>query len=1028
MDKPQLPAQADPSFLQDPSIFKIGQEKPHAHLIPFPNRDACLAAKDKKESPFYLDLNGQWDFQWSPCPAQRPKDFFQEDFDTSHWPKIAVPSNWQLQGHGHPIYVNDRYPFPKNPPFVPEDDNPVGSYKRVFELPEQWAEKEIFLTFGAVKTAAYFWINGQWLGYNQDSKTEVTFRLTPYLRKGQNQLSVEVYRYCDGSYLECQDFWRLSGIERDVYLWARPQAYIRDFFARPTLDDAYRDGRLELEVDLQHHQSPSSLGRHQLFWEIVDQKGEAVWQGSSQVDWAGKQNVQLSICKNLTAPLPWTAETPNVYQLALELQDEMGQSLEAVGCCIGFRRVEIKDAQLHINGHPILIKGVNRHEHDEYTGHVVSRQSMEEDIRLMKTYNINAVRSSHYPNDDYWYELCDRYGLYVVDEANIESHGMGFEEESLAKDPLWAGAHMDRTQRMLERSKNHPSIIIWSLGNEAGDGLNFHATADWVRQRDPARPLQYEQAFEEPYTDVVCPMYPSIEHLQQYALKAPSRPLIMCEYAHAMGNSLGNFAEYWEVIRQHAVLQGGFIWDWHDQGLAAQGESGEKYWKFGGDFGPAEVPSDNNFCINGLLFPDRQPHPAIWEVKMFYQPILFEQFDWQSGVLQIRNDYSFRHLDNIRIDWKVWSLDGTLAQGSSCPPALAPQQMGELTLEWNQLTFSPQREYFLDLYAHLLDKEPLLEAGHEMAHGQFHLSQNISPAPPISGLGKHHHLVKTKQHCSFQHDEYSLVFNKESGLLHSLTQAGEEYLASPIRPNFWRAPVDNDFGNGMPERTAVWRRASQSHQLLHWSVAEQEDGWLVHTKLGFEGISATVDLSYRIHQQWFEIKGHFVPGDDELPELPRIGLQLLLHPRLKNMEWYGRGPFENYPDRKAAASVGLYRGTVADQYHPYIAPQENGNKEEVRFARFLDDQGKGLQIKGQPHFGMTALPFCPEDLSRQSRGSLHSIDCVIGEQISLCIDHRQMGVGGIDSWMSHPLDKYRIEPEEMTFGFAWSPCEGMHSV
>ncbi|MFK7946655.1 MAG: glycoside hydrolase family 2 TIM barrel-domain containing protein, partial [Saprospiraceae bacterium] len=602
------------NYYQNPEVFNIGQEKPRSNFIIFDNKSEV--GKPWKESPFYQSLNGKWRFNWVRKPADRPIDFYKNDFDTSNWKEITVPSNWEIEGFGVPIYVNDRYPFERNPPFIPHEYNPVGSYKRTFTIPKNWKNRQVFLRFEAVKSAAYFWLNGEFLGYNQDSKTPIEFDITKHLIEGENQISVEVYRWSDASYLECQDMWRLSGMEREVYLWSAPKVHIRDFWAKADLLDNVgqtasplpTDGLLSVEVEIVNFGSVLA-GDKLLRLELFDQQ-KLVCNTDVEV-MAKAMPFALRHHFNIKNIKKWTAETPNLYDFRLTILDKSnGKIIETTGCKVGFRKVEIRNAQLCINGVPITIKGVNRHEHDEKTAHVIDEKLMLLDIEMMKKANINAVRCSHYPNAARWYELCDEHGFYVVDEANIESHGMYTSEQCLADDERWQAAHLDRIERMFERTKNHACIIVWSMGNEAENGQNFRVAYDWLKARDSSRPVQYEQAFEEANTDIVCPMYPTLKHLEAYAKSSPKRPLIMCEYAHAMGNSLGNFADYWEVINGYDCLQGGFIWDLVDQGLAAE-KDGQKYWKFGGDFTDKimgeNVPSDDNFCINGLLFPDRTP-------------------------------------------------------------------------------------------------------------------------------------------------------------------------------------------------------------------------------------------------------------------------------------------------------------------------------------------------------------------------------------------------------------------------------------
>jgi len=708
------------TWWEDPTVFNVGQLEPHAHFIPFQDVDSLIANKWANSS-YYQSLNGLWKFHCSANPAKRPNNFFQHDFDTNGWDEIPVPSNWELQGYGIPIYVNDRYPFPKNLPKVPHDDNPVGSYKKYFTVPKSWDGRDIFIQFGAVKSAAYFWLNGEFLGYNQGSKTPVEFNITPFLKAGENSISVEVYRYSDGSYLECQDFWRLSGIERDVFLWSAPKVGIRDFFVITNLINEYKDGIFSVEVEM----NQSFEGTYFMDCLLLNDEREEVFKSSKRMDDAQYKLGSISFFKKIKNPKKWTAETPNLYQLVLILKDEKGAIVETVGCKVGFRKVEIQNGLLLVNGKAITLKGVNRHEHDEVNGHVITEKSMLLDIQLMKQYNINAVRSSHYPNDRRWYELCDEYGLYVIDEANIEAHGMGaifqkpFDEAAHTSAlPSFKSAHLNRVKRMLERAKNHPSIITWSIGNEAGNGHNMKAAYAWAKERDNTRPVQYEQAGDNGNTDIICPMYPKIETIEAYAKRKTNRPLVMCEYAHAMGNSVGNLQEYWDVIERYSNLQGGFIWDWVDQGILAQTEKGVSYWKYGGDFGGDDIPSDGNFCINGLLFPDRTPHPAIVEVKKVYQNVEVKAIDVARGIFQIKNKFDFISLENVRLEWAILENGAGIGKGTIENLNIEAQQT-----ELIQIPFSFERKigvaYFINFNFYTKKEKTLVPKGHEIAKAQI---------------------------------------------------------------------------------------------------------------------------------------------------------------------------------------------------------------------------------------------------------------------------------------------------------------------
>jgi len=1026
-------SQESSAFWEDPQIFNINQENPHVPVVPFPDIETFVG-QDKKKSPFYFCLNGKWKFSWVEKPSDRPIDFFKPDFDFHKWDEIVVPGHWELNGFGYPIYVNDRYPFPKNPPYIPHDYNPVGSYIKTFTLPDDWENRIIFLQFGAVKSAGFFWINGKWLGYNQDSKTPVEFNITPYLKKGENTIAVEIYRWSDGSYLECQDFWRMSGITRDVFLWSASPTYIRDYFVQSDLTNDYKDGLFSVMVDLAKHELPDykiqplNTANRQLRLECQlrepNENNTILFQKEIALD-SRRSKHQIKFQKKITTPRKWSAEFPNLYQLLLILKDEQGKVIAVNGTKIGFRKVEIKNAQLYFNNVPLTLKGVNRHEHDQYTGQVISEASMIVDIFLMKQYNINAVRNSHYPNADKWYELCDQYGLYVIDEANIESHGMGYEKESLAKDPTWGPAHLDRTKRMLERSKNHPSVIIWSLGNEAGNGVNFYQTYEWIKQRDPSRPVQYEQAHEDWNTDIVCPMYPSIDKLISFAEKQDGRPLIMCEYAHAMGNSLGNFADYWEVIHQHRVLQGGFIWDWVDQGLAKKTSDKKNYWAFGGDFGPDDVPSDTNFCINGLLFPDRAPHPHIREVEKLYQNINFKAIDLPAGQIKVINCFNFRSLKNLLLKWEIISVEGIISSGTLRELNIPAQKEKKINLNLADIKWGSGKQYYLNLFIFSMENSPGIPTREIIASEQFTFTsipdstkrkRKISIKKPVD-------FKETDNEIQLSQAGLRLVIDKKTGLCRDLSSKGINFFEAAPVPNFWRAPVDNDFGYGMPNHCAIWRYAGKNRLLKSINHKTEPSGSVViESHFWLSDVQADFFMQYQLKENGIlQIECDFHPArPEELPEIPRIGLHLLLNRTLKHVSWFGRGPFENYPDRKSAAHFGKYTSTVKAMYEPYITPQENGNRQDTHWVCFTNKKGVGLRVESKDLFAFTSTPFSPETLSRNERGEMHTIDLKDAHKISLCLDHKQMGIGGIDSWLSSPLEKYRIHPKNYSFSFKLS--------
>ncbi|MCJ7681465.1 MAG: DUF4981 domain-containing protein, partial [Candidatus Aminicenantes bacterium] len=706
---------------ENPEVFQRNREAPHSTLISFSDIESARKG-DPKASVHRTLLNGGWKFHWVDKPADKPLDFFKPKYDDSAWKLFPVPANWEINGFGVPIYTDEAYPFPADPPRVPHENNPVGSYRHTFDIPAHWAGRRIYIEFGGAKSAMTLWINGKEVGYSQGSKTPAEFDITKYVKSGKNLLAVQIIRWSDGAYLEGQDYWKISGIERDVVLSARPPIRIEDFFVRGDLDESLRNGILRIEVKANNIDAKKD-GPYTLQVDLFDRKGKPVLDAPLKKAFSlARRNSHLFHFDLMVRnPLKWTAETPALYTTVLSLCDDSGRVLEAVSCRTGFRKVEIKDGRLCVNGIPITIKGVNRHEHDPISARVVTEDLMRRDIELMKRFNINAVRTSHYPNNPLWYDLCDEYGLYVVDEANIESHGMGYEpDKTLAAKPEWKAAHLDRIERMVERDKNHPSVIIWSMGNEAGDGPNFEACYAWIKQRDSSRPVQYEQAATRAHTDIVCPMYKTIDGLKKMLEEGiGERPLILCEYAHAMGNSLGNLQDYWDYFDSRPEIQGGFIWDWVDQGLLRTTDEGEEYWAYGGDFGPQGVPSDGNFLINGLVSPDREPHPHAFEVKKVYQSIHTECADPQAGKVKVTNRYQFKSLDFVDLHWTL-KVDGEdIETGVVSDLRLKPGETAEVTIPFISFDPLPGIEYYLDIGYLTNRAEPLVPEGYEVAWEQF---------------------------------------------------------------------------------------------------------------------------------------------------------------------------------------------------------------------------------------------------------------------------------------------------------------------
>ena len=1011
---------------ENPKIFSVNAELPHVTFLPYADETSALK-NDKKASPFYQTLNGTWKLKWVTKPADVPPNFYAGGYDTSGWSDIPVPANLEFQGYGVPIYVNQSYEWVKppaqpDPPHVPHDYNPVGCYRRTFNLPAGWKDKEVFVHFGAVKSAFYIWINGRYVGYSEDSKTPAEWDITPYLQSGPNSIALQVIRWSDGSYLECQDFFRLSGIEREVYLWAAPKVRIRDFWADAGLDENYEDGKLKVTVDLKNKVPGLQAGVHSVEMKLLDGGGTAIASETKSLDMNRQEAGSLVFERTVPSPKKWTAETPDLYPLVLTLKDKSGRVLQALGCKVGFRKVEITDGQLLLNGEQILLKGVNRHEHDPYTAHVISEESMLKDIRLMKQFNLNAVRTCHYPDDPRWYELCDEYGIYLIDEANIESHGMGYGEKSLAKNPDWGPAHLDRTRRMVERDKNHPSVIIWSLGNEAGDGINFEATSAWIHQRDKTRPVHYERAERRPHTDIVCPMYARIEDLEAYAVRKQTRPLILCEYAHAMGNSVGNLQDYWDVIEKYPQLQGAFVWDWVDQGFAKKNEKGESFWAYGGDYGPPGTPSDRNFCCNGLVGPDRTPHPGLWEIKKVYQYIKFKQAGARDGVraIEIANRYDFINLNRFAIQWEYLE-DGVtpIAKGTIPNPDIAPDAAKVFNLDIPVLERKSGVEYFLNVAAVTASDQPLIPRGHVVAAEQFRDQVRKPLAPKAVGASSALKTSQTDSAAVIEGQDFSVTFDKKTGLLISFKSGATEVLKRALEPNFWRAPTDNDFGNRMPTRLAAWRKAADNRTLDNFSVQQVGPTVCVAAAdFSLKDVQAKYQVKYRVFGTGdvvIEVK--FSPAGRNIPELPRLGMKTALPAEFKNIQWYGRGPHENYVDRKTSAFVGLYKSSVDEMIVPYVSIQEYGNRTDIRWVALSNKDGIGLLAVGLPQFDFSALPYTAEDLTQNSRGDKHPADIAKRDFVALNLDYAQMGVGGDDSWGAQPHPQYRLGAREYVYKF-----------
>jgi beta-galactosidase len=1014
-------------------LLHRGGEEPHATLLPYADEDAALTLL-REASPWHQTLNGDWKFSWSPDPGKRPAGFFRPSFDVSKWRAIEVPSNWQVKGYGTPQYINQIYPFKKNPPKVMTTPprnytsfkarNPVGSYRRSFRLPPDWAGRRVFLHFDGVNSAFMLWVNGSEVGFNKDCRIPREFDITRFLKDGENELAVEVYAFSDGSYLECQDYWRLSGIYRDVYIWAAPDLHIRDFFVHTDLDAKYRDATLKVEAEVANLGQSASGFR--LEAKLLDANGRTVFEAapaSGRIRPRGEKSVVVA--RKVRNPLKWSAEVPNLYKLLLTLKGADGTIHEVVPCRIGFKKVEIKDGVLLVNGQYVYIKGADRHEHELETGHNIPVEMMVRDIRLMKQNNINAVRTSHYPNDPKWLDLCDEYGLYIWDEANIESHGMGMGKESLAKDPSWGPAHLDRIRRMVERDKNHACVTVWSMGNEAGDGVNFERASAWIHRRDPSRPVHSEQARLGAHTDIVAPMYARIWELEEYAWSKPNRPLIMCEYTIGNGNALGDFKDYWVTIEKHRPLQGGFIWQWADHSLWKTDSRGRKFMTYGGDWG--DIPNDNWFTLNGVVNPDRTPKPMLEEARKVYQPVAISAVDAAAGRVKIRNKNIFRPMGYLEGEWTLEVEGEAVASGRLGRLDLAPGAEREVRLHWGKL---PAGEAFLNVRFLLADDEPWAPRGHLVAWEQVAVPNK--PRAHSSGLARKGGLSEGAGAFTLSGRGIRARVGKRSGTLDSLTIGGREMLLGPLVPNFWRAPTEADIGNKYPARCAVWKKAGPGRKLAGVSAAKGSGGPAVTADFTIPAGDSTLRLTYSLTGDGrLAVDFSFRAWGYGLPELPRVGMSAPVRRDLDAVKWYGRGPHENYWDRKYSSGVGLWELPAEKMVFPFVHPQENGNRCDVRWLELSGGCDRGSGRSAGSAGGGPGLKVCAGDLLSFSLWPYTQADIEKATHDHLLprrpfntlnLDLLQTGLGGDNSWGAKPLPDYTLLPNrEYRYRFVLGP-------
>jgi beta-galactosidase len=1061
-------------YVENEQVIGENKEDAHATFTSF----SSLEDFQTNNNLFKQVLDGLWKFKWVRSPKDRPTTFMDPSENISDWDVIKVPSNWEVEGYGIPIYVNHQYEFadykapvaddmeldgiyPKFPGKVPHDYNPVGSYRREFDIAADWDGKEIFLHIGAMKSGGFVWINGLYVGYSQGSKLPAEFNITKVAKPGKNTIAIQIFRWTDGSYLECQDFWRISGIERSVFIYAQPKVRIRDFEVVSILDKSYENGLFNLEIEIKNHIQK-------------EQKARVTYKLLDDINLLKEETKNILVTENSTKTTTfefqiekvkqWSAEHPNLYTLVIEVTDKKGKLLETTTREIGFRSVEIKNGLLLVNGQRITLKGVNTQETDPETGHVMSEEMILKDIRLWKENNINAVRLSHYPRGSNFYELCDKYGIYVVDEANIESHGMYYGEHSLAKKESWEKAHLDRMVRMVERDKNQPSVIIWSMGNEAGNGINFYAGYNAIKANDKSkRPVQYERPYKDydgtEYdmdwnTDIIVPQYPSPKDFENIGKSKTDRPYIPSEYAHSMGNSTGNFQDYWDIIEQYDNLQGGFIWDWVDQSIWKTNEKGERYYAYGGDYGE-NMPSDNSFLNNGIVAPDRTPHPALFEVKKVHEFINFKEKEinkYDELRILVENLYDFTNLDKFDITAKI-KADGKVLKTIPMETIAVEPHTGKLIrVKLDGITYQNNTEYFVEISATTKNTWGILPKGFEVAHEQIKLDAKYIFESVDFNNGAALKIKKTDENVVVFNEKVHVVFSENEGRLTSFKYKGKELLkdGKGPKPNFWRAVTDNDAGNKMYSRNIEWKKASLFSKVTNLVTNIVADN-LVELKVTYQlpGVDTQFHSIYQINGNGIMKIENALDKTTYKADIPRIGMRMQLSYEYNNMTYFGRGPWENYQDRNTSAFVDLYESKVKDQYHPYVRPQENGYKTDVRWLALSDGNGNGLLVvsgNNKTYLGISALHMLNEDFDTavdldygdaakvdlkyridgvpEINRSKHTIDIKEQDLVQLNIDLVQRGVAGNDSWGSIPEDKYLIKGDMVhTYSYFLIPFE-----
>ena len=1027
----------------DPSVNEINRKMDVAHYFAYESealakQSQSPRANTKAKSSRYMSIEGKWKFHWVESANERPEGFYALNYDDSHWGSMPVPGIWELNGYGDAIYVNTSYAWRSDwtgePPAVQDKGNHVGSYRRTFTIPADWKGEDVYMHIGSATSNITIYVNGKYVGYSEDSKVACEFDITKYIIPGkENLIAMQIMRWCDGSWNEDQDFWRLCGIAREAYLYARPKAHIDDVFITPDLTNNYNDGKLSIKLT-----APAAAGKTYKV-QLFDPSGKDVTPqqvGDLTIKKDGVGTAEILVPN----PQKWTAETPNLYNLCISLYDG-SKLLECIPQRVGFRKVEIKNQQLLVNGQPILIKGVDRHELDPDGGYVVSVDRMIQDIQVMKQLNVNAVRTSHYPNDPRWYELCDEYGIYVTAEANIESHGMGYGEKSLGKDPRFHDMHIERQRHNIYVLKNHPSIIVWSLGNEAGYGKNFEDSYDFVKAYDSSRPCQYEQAGNWGKTDIYCPMYADYGHCERYCKEGNARPLIQCEYSHTMGNSAGGFKEYWDLIRRIPNYQGGYIWDFIDQGLRGKSKiTGKPIWTYGGDYGRFPA-SDNNFNCNGVINPDREPNPHAYEIQYYYQNIWATLVDAKAGKVEIYNENFFRPLDYAKLSYDI-VVDGKKiaeAQDASLP-VIAPQKKATIEIAAIKNAFTNEeykgKEILVNFEFKQNTNDPLLKVGTVIAHQQFELTPYTFPtvevitAQPVADKK-----AKTTPAGVTLDDRavfavlsangVKVTFNKRTGYVAYIDVDGTPMMTddAELIPDFWRACTDNDFGAGMQNRLAAWQHPRLERK--GFNIKQDGANYVVTADYNIQAVEANVKLTYTMTPAGqLVVKQELTtnPEAKNMPQLLRFGMQMQMPKEFSQIEYYGKGPHENYIDRNNSQNLGVWKQTVAEQFWGYVRPQETGTKTQVRYWNITNKAGKGLRFEGVEPLEMQALNYTEDDLQpARNKAQWHSGDLIERPFTDLHIAARSMGVGCVNSWGAWPRQEYQMPYKDYTYTYIISP-------